>query len=130
MEQKSLDIFIADNYERYELARKTFERPFDWLKGILKNMTGYDFPSGYALISRQNTIRNIWAGPVNEYPLALEVDFITSCIYIDNYEGPERAIYGWKNLNQYQVEKTFNIKFDENKINTLGGFPLNLSLSS
>lgn len=127
--QERLHVFIAD-YKTWELAQQTFGKPFSWLNDILQNMTGYSHPSGYALVSNNNIIKSIWVGSTNEYALGQKIEFISSCIYIDNYEGPERSIYGWKNLSQSKLEKTFGIQFDENKINELGGFPTNLLLSS
>ena len=128
MEQNILSINIADNYQKYQKANLLFSPPFIWLKEILVNMTGFSYPSGYAIISLNQTVNTIWAGDINEYPLYKEIKYIDRCIYIDNYEGPERAFYGWKNLSQFDIEKTFNVKFKEEALMELGGFPYNLKL--
>lgn len=56
------DFFITD-YENYKIASELYGQPFVWLLKILKNMTGFEYPSGYTLINpRTKTITSIWAG--------------------------------------------------------------------
>ena len=129
MEQRELNIHIAGNYDQWLKANEVFKQPFDWLQGILKNMTGFSYPSGYAIISRNNIVKNIWVGDTNEFALYNELRQIDSCIYIDNYEGPERAIRGWKNLSRTNIEETFNIRFSDKHLAELGGFPSNLTIA-
>jgi hypothetical protein len=126
MEQKELNLLRVNNWENtYEV----FKQPFDWLRGILVNMTGFRHPSGYAIISPNHIVEKVWVGSRNEYPLCHEVKRIDSCIYIDNYEGPVSAIYGWKNLSRNDIEETFNFRFNDKDLDELGGFPYNLTFS-
>jgi len=129
MNQNELQIHIRSNPVRYNLAVQTFGAPFQWLLEILNNMTGYSHPSGYAIIGSNHIVKKIWVGNTNEYALWKELQYINRCIYIDNFEGPERATYGWKGLSQKDIEETFGINFNNIKIASFGGFPSHLALT-
>ena len=83
-----------------------------------------------AMINQNHIVTKIWAGDTNEYALYQEVEHIDKCVYIDNFEGPIRATWGWKNLSRSDIEETFSFRFDDNDLAELGGFPNNLIIVS
>ena len=129
MEQKKL-IIDSRYYPRAMEEANVFHQPFKWLHGILVNMTGFKHPSGFAIINQNHIVTKIWAGDTNEYALYQEVEHIDKCVYIDNFEGPIRATWGWKNLSRSDIEETFSFRFDDNDLAELGGFPNNLIIVS
>ncbi len=128
MVHKKLNIHIAGDCNQYIKAKEVFKEPFDSLREVLIKMTRFEYPSGYAII-QNHIIQKIFAGDSNEYPLCNEISLIDNCIYIDNYNGPEAAIYGWKNLSRDSIEQVFNISFNEEKLQELGGFPNSLTIA-
>ncbi len=128
MQQDKLTVQMACDGEKWRKANEVFKKPFAWLWEVLVNMTGFDHPSGYAIIGPNHIVKSVWAGDTNEYPLGREVEGRESCIYIDNYEGPERSIHGWNSLSREDVEETFQCRFGEDDLAELGGFPNNLTI--
>ena len=114
----------------YEVACQIFRQPFDWLEQILQHMTGFDWPSGYAIIHPNHIIQKIWVGENNEYQLFQERRSLSTekIIYVDRCEGPVRGMRGWNNLTQKDIENTFNITFKDSDLEIFGGFPENLRL--
>ena len=131
-ETKKQHFFVTD-YKNYVIANQLYGQPFTWLLSILQSMTGYRYPSGYALLNpKTKTITSIWAGPTEEYPLLRMnscIEDMDCCIYIDNFDGPERACKGWAGIpSKHTLESTFKIVFEEEKLEYFGGFPNELSL--
>jgi len=93
-------------------------------------MTGFDWPSGYAIIHPNHIIQKIWVGENNEYQLFQERRSLSTekIIYVDRCEGPVRGMRGWNNLTQKDIENTFNITFKDSDLEIFGGFPENLRL--
>ncbi len=130
MKTQLVSYHIGYDLHHYNIAYQIFRQPFDWLKQILQNMTGFDWPSGYAIIHPNHIIKNIWVGEYNEYDLFQERRSLSmeKIIYIDSYEGPVRGMRGWNNLTQKDIENTFNITFKDSDLEIFGGFPESLRL--
>lgn len=128
LEQNNLSLHVTKDYLKFQAASKLFNQPFHWLLEILKDMTRFSAPSGYATINRQFIVTKIWVGETNEYGLYSILSHVDRCIYIDNFESHERINYGWKNLNRNDIEKTFNISFSDYDLDKIGGFPKNMML--
>lgn len=50
MKNELISYHIGSDLYHYNIAYQIFRQPFDWLKQILQNMTGFDCTSGYAII--------------------------------------------------------------------------------
>lgn len=87
-------------------------------------MTGFNWPSGYAIIHPNHIIQKIWVGENNEYNLSQEIRSLSmeKIIYIDRYDGPDSGMRGWNNLIQKDIENIFNITFKDSDLEIFGGF--------
>ena len=132
MQNKLVSFYIGYQTSQYTVAHEIFAPPFNWLKEILQNMSGYTYPSGYAIIHSSHIIQQIWVGDRNEYPLCKELRSLSheKIIFIDSYNGPEGGNWGWRNLNKTDLEKTFSFIIKDDDLEKIDGFPNNLNLIS
>jgi hypothetical protein len=106
----------------------TLYKPFERFREILQDITGFYYPSGFALISKKSIIENIYIAQEDERGIHFDTQNHNRFILINNYAGAEGGKWSWKGLTQSEVEKAFNIKFDNKIIEKLGGFPSNMML--
>lgn len=130
MKTELVSYHIGYQTYHYNNAYQIFRQPFDWLEQMLQNMTGFTYPSGYAVIHPNHIIKNIWVGEYNEYNLFQERRALSmeKAIYVDRFEGPIGGMRGWNNVTQQDMEVTFNIAFKDSDLEIFGGFPDNLQL--
>jgi len=115
-------------YDELEEIWITLYKPFERFKGILQNITGFQYPSGFALILKKSIIKNIYIGQEEESSIPLDTKNHNRFILINNYAGPEGGQWSWKGLTKSDIEQALNIRFDNKIIEKLGGFPSNMIL--
>lgn len=122
------EILKINSDEEYEYIYFELFKPFAKFREILHNISGFKYPSGFSLISENSIMENIYIGQEEKFEIELNIDNYKRIFIIDNYGGPEGGQWSWKGLRQLDVEKAFNVKFDNKIIEKIGGFPSNLML--
>jgi len=114
----------------YGIVGEELFKPFGKFREILQQISGFNCPSGFALISDNSIIENIYIGQREEAWIDLNINNYTKILIIDNYAGLEGGQWIWKGLTQANIERAFNMKFNNEIIEAIGGFPSTMKLYS
>jgi len=129
MSEDFQELSIGDNIDGFDIVWSELYKPFSKFTKILQEISGFSFPSGFALISNNSMIENMYIGQ-EEASIDLDTDNYKKVLIINNYAGREGGQWIWKGLTQANLERAFNIKFNKKTIEAIGGFPSTITLSS